>query len=402
LRIGNALVSYATYAAEIFYPAGLAAYYPHPGNNLSTGMVIAAALLLAAVSAATVACRRRCPYLLAGWLWYLGMLVPVVGLVQVGGQARADRYTYLPQIGLYVALAWGAADLCRRRADRRWLGSVASAAALAALMGCAWRQTCFWHDSEALWKHTLACTSPNALAHNNYGTLLAKRGQYQAAIVQYRKAQRIQPDWAGPYDDMAVALIERGQYQQAHACLRIALALQPDFAGAHYDMGNALVHLDQIELAIAHYRRALELQSDYTDAHCGLANVLSHLGRWEEAIGHYQTALEIDCRQAEATVKLAWLLATCPLDQLRNGARAVELAERATGFGDRKRAEALDALAAAHAEARQFPQALSAARQALALAQRDKKPALADAIRARITLYRAGKPYRQPPSAPVR
>jgi tetratricopeptide (TPR) repeat protein len=396
LRIDNALVSYVTYVVQLFYPAGLAAYYPHPASSLSMGTAISAALVLAAVSAAAVACRRRCPYLLVGWFWYVVMLVPVIGFVQVGGQARADRYTYLPQIGLYVAIVWGAADLCCSWACRRRLSSVVSALVLAALMGCAWRQTCFWQDSETLWRHTLACTPPNSLAHDNFATLLAKRGQYDAAMDHYREAQNIQPNWAGPYDDMGATLNERGEYTRADACLRTALALRPDFAEAHYDLANTLVHLDQIELAIAHYRRALEIEPDYAEAHGKLANVLSDLGRWQEALTHYQSALEIDSRQAEAAGKLAWLLATCPLDDLRDGAKAVELAERATGLPEGKKAETLDALAAARAEAHQLPQALSAAREALDLARQQEKPALADAIRARIALYQAGKPYRQP------
>ena len=152
LRIDNALVSCATYLVQLFYPLGLAAYYPYSLASLSPGVVAGAALLLACISAAAVACRRQCPYFLVGWLWYLGMLAPVIGFVQVGGQARADRYTYLPHIGLYIALVWGAADLCRWWPSRSRLGSVTSAIVLALLMGCAWRQTCFWHDSELLWR----------------------------------------------------------------------------------------------------------------------------------------------------------------------------------------------------------------------------------------------------------
>ena len=201
-RIGNALVSYVAYLGQFLYPTGLAVFYPHPSFRLSMEAVVGAALVLAGISAAAVACRRRCPYLLVGWLWYVGMLVPVIGLKQVGGQARADRYTYLPQIGLCLAIAWGVAELCRSRVYLRRPCGVMAALVLAVLMACAWRQTCFWHDSEALWIHTLACTSPNSLARNNLGSHLADCGRLEAAMAQYRQALKIQPNYGPAYEKM--------------------------------------------------------------------------------------------------------------------------------------------------------------------------------------------------------
>ncbi len=401
-RITNALVSYVAYLGQLVCPIGLAAYYPHPTSSLPIWIPVGAALMLLGISAAALAWRRRFPYLLVGWLWYVGMLVPVIGFLQVGGQARADRYTYLPQIGLYIALAWGVADLCRSWAYRRWLCGAASAIVLAILMACAWRQTGFWHDSETLWDHTLACTSPNSLAHNNLASVLAKRGQYEAAIAHYRQALQIQPNYAGAYDGMGAALADRGQLVQALAYFRAALKLQPDFADAHYDLANALLRSDQTELAIAHYQRALELQPDYAQAHCKLADTLLGLGRPAEALAHYEKALAIDSRQAEADCHLAWLLATCPDDKLRNGPRAVELAERAAELSGGKQPEMLDTLAAAKAEVGRFAEAVTAARQALELARQQKRPALVEALPARIALYQAGKPFRQPPAASAR
>jgi tetratricopeptide (TPR) repeat protein len=395
-RIANALVSYVIYLGQLFCPTGLAIYYPHPASTLPLWTVVAAALVLACISTIAVACRRRCPYLLVGWLWYVGMLVPVIGFIQVGGQARADRYTYLPQIGLYIALVWGVVDLCRSWAYRRWLCGVASALVLAILMACAWRQTCFWRDSETLWTHTLACTSPNSLAHDNLGSVLADRHQYEAAIAHYRQAVEIQPNYAEPYNSMGVALTEGGQLVQAVAYFRAALKLLPDFAEAHYGLANALVRSDQSELAIAHYHRALEIRPDYAAAHAKLANALTDLGRSEEALTHYEKAMDSDSRYAEAPGKLAWLLATCPDAKLRNGPRAVELAERATKLSDATKPEMLDVLAAAKAEAGQFPEAVAAARQALTLARQQNNRALVDALRARLALYQAGKPFHQP------
>ncbi len=381
-RIDNALVSYVAYLGQLFYPRGLAAFYPHPGSNLSAGTVVGAALLLACISAAAAACRRRCPYLLVGWLWYLGMLVPVIGFVQVGGQARADRYTYLPQIGLYIAMVWGTADLCRSWVFLRRLRGALAALVLAILMTCAWRQTCFWHDAETLWIHTLACTSPNSFAHNSLGCLLAERGETEAAMAQFRQALKLQPNYAGAYESMGMVSIDRGEFVEAIGYLQTALRLQPDSAQAHYHLANALVGSDQTELAIAHYHRALEIDPDHAQAHGKLANVLTDLGRSEEAMAHYEQALQLDAKQAEANGKFAWLLATCPNDKLRNGARAVELAERAVRLSGGKKPEMLDALAAAAAEAGRFPEAVSAARQALELARQQNQHSLAAALRA--------------------
>ena len=189
-RISNALVSYVAYLGQFFYPVGLAVLYPHPGPGLPLWKPVAALLALAAISIAVLVWRRRRPAVLVGWFWYLGMLVPVIGLVQVGTQAMADRYTYLPQIGLCIALAWGAAQAVASWPYRRWACGAGSALVLAVLMACAWRQTTFWRDSEALWKHTLDCTSRNSVAHDNLGFVLARQGTV-------RRGHRRVPQGAG-------------------------------------------------------------------------------------------------------------------------------------------------------------------------------------------------------------
>ena len=195
-RAANALVSYVAYVGQLFCPMGLAVFYPHPGAHLPLWKVAGAAVLLVSISAAAVSCRRRAPYVLVGWLWYVGMLVPVVGLVQVGAQEMADRYTYLPQIGLCISLAWLAAAACRHWPSPRWASSMAATVVLLALMACAWRQTSFWRDSEALWTRALACTSRNNVAHTNLGIFLAGQGRLDEAISQYRRALDIKPNFA--------------------------------------------------------------------------------------------------------------------------------------------------------------------------------------------------------------
>ncbi len=277
-----------------------------------------------------------------GWLWYLGMLVPVIGLVQIGNQAVADRFTYLPQIGLWIALAWGAADLCRSSPYRRRVCGGASALVLAVLMGCAWRQTTFWCDSETLWTHTLACTSRNSVAHFifaaglaswgrvdealdhyckaleiepddvfprcNIADILAKRGRLDEAVAWYRKALKIQPNCVVAHNNLGELLARQGRFDEAREHYRKALQIQPDFAIAYYNLGNAWMAQDRLEEAEAQYRKALEIEPDYAMAHNNLGNTLTRRGRLDEALAHYQKALEIQANFAPAHTNVGNIL----------------------------------------------------------------------------------------------
>ena len=293
-RIANALVSYVSYLGQLFYPAGLAVLYPHPGNALPAWIVVGAFLLLAAIFGGVLVWRRKYPYLFVGWLWYVGMLVPVIGLVQVGAQSQADRYTYLTQIGLYIALAWGASDMTRHWSYRPWVCGVTSAIVLMLLAACAWRQTAFWHDSEALWTHTLACTTRNATAHNNLGRLLADQGRYDEAIRQLQKALEIDPDLAVAHGNLGYALADRGQVDEAIAEFQTAMKIDPDDATTHYNLGLVLADRGQLDEAIAHFRKALEINPDYVKVHGNLGLALAHRGQVDEAIAEYRKALELD------------------------------------------------------------------------------------------------------------
>ncbi len=466
-RIANALVAYVTYLGQFFYPLGLAVFYPHPGPDLPAWKVVGALVVLACIFTVALVCCRRRPYFLMGWLWYVGMLAPMIGLLQAGEQAMADRFTYLAQIGLCIALAWAVADSCGSWSCRRWVCGVASALVLAVLMGCAWRQASFWRDSETLWTHAVACTSRNILAHNNLATILGGQGRIEEAIVQYRKALESQPDDAVVLNNLGVALARRGQVDEAMGCYYKALEIKPDYAKAHFNLGNALAGRGRWDDALAHYQKAVEIQPDLADAHINLGNALSRRGRFDEALAHYQKAVELSpdlarahcdygyalarrgrldealaeygkalkiepnlldahnalgvalCRMgrpaealthyrkaldikpddAEAHNNLAWLRATCPVASLRNGDEAMELAQRANQLCGGRRADVLDTLAATYAEAGWFPEALATARKARELATQQNNHVLAEALRARIALYKAGRPYRQTPSS---
>ena len=464
-RFSNALVSYIAYLSQTFYPAKLAIFYPHPEKGPPLLEITLALILLAGISAGVLALRRVRPYLLVGWLWYLGMLVPVIGLVQVGWQGRADRYTYLPLIGVFIMLAWGARDLFSSWRYRRPVLGITAFIGIAVLMVCASIQTSYWRNSESLWTHTLACTSRNYVAHINLGIVFAGRGQTAEAMEHYRKALEILPDFAEAHYDVGNVLADQGRYTEAlehyqraleikpdfaeaHNSLGILLAQQgrsaeamehyqraleikpdyaeahnslgimlagqgrsaeamehyqraleikPDFAEAHYNLGNLLAQQGRSTEAIEHFQKALEIKPDFPKVHYRLALALKNRGRFQEAIVHYRKALELEPRHMLAQNSLAWLFATCPEALLRNGGRAVELAQQAEQLSGGRHPEILDTLAAAYAEAGRFPDAVTTAGQALHLAEAQTNAVLADDIRTRLKLYEANSPYHEKP-----
>jgi len=275
------------------YPMRLAVFYPYSINGMLIWKVALALVCLAGISAGAFVLRRRHPYLLAGWLWYLGMLVPVIGFVQVGGQAHADRYTYLPLIGVFIMLTWAVADCFSYwRYPRQALG-VAAFIVLAALMLCAAIQTSYWRNSELLWTHTLACTSDNYVAHNDLGSVLARQGRIAEAAAHYQTALQINPRYAEAHNGFGILLAEQGQLAEAIQHFQKALEIKPDFAAAHNDLGNALADQGRFADAIGHYEKALEIKPDYAEAHYNLGNALAIQGRYAEAIQQFQLALQI-------------------------------------------------------------------------------------------------------------
>ena len=308
-RIANAMVSYATYLTQFVCPAGLAVMVPHPANTLPAWKIAGALVGLAAISAGVVTARRKYPWLLLGWLWYLVMLIPVIGLVQVGKQAMADRYTYLPQIGLAIILAWAGGAVCRWRPDRRWACGAISALLVAVLMASAWRQTSYWQDSETLWTHTLSCTSSNPVAHNNLGAALNRQGRTDEAIAQYRQALEIRPDHVEAHNNLGNALAGRGRLDEAIAQYQKTLEINPEHVEAHNNLGVALAGRGRLDEAIAQYQKALEINPEHVEAHNNLGVALADRGRVAEAITEYQSALKIDPAHAGAHNNLGLALA---------------------------------------------------------------------------------------------
>jgi tetratricopeptide (TPR) repeat protein len=246
--------------------------------------------------------------LLVGWLWYLGMMVPVIGLLQIGIGNGADRFTYLPQIGLAIALAWTLADACRAP-QSRWGGAAAATCGLVILIISTWRQTCYWDKSETLLTHAVACTSQNALAHCNLGLALWERGKIDEGMAHFQKALEIKPDYPQVHFNLGTALASRGQMDEAIQHYETALRLKPDYVAAHVNLGITLATCGRTDEAIAHLRRAIEIDPSIAEAHNNLGSVLASRGAIDDATVEFQKAVEIKPEYADAHRHLGIALA---------------------------------------------------------------------------------------------
>src|SRR6266487_1130651 len=361
-RFNNAVLSYVLYIWQMLSPVNLAVFYPHPENRLPLWQISSSFLLLICVTAVAIALRKKRPYLITGWLWYLGTLVPVIGLVQVGWQGHADRYTYLPQIGLYVLLTWTVADLTARWRRQRELLSASAAVIISVLSWRAWIQTSYWRDSETLFTHALAVTSNNDVALNNLGIIFLDKGQLDDAISKLQAAIDLRPENAPAHDNLAKALLKKGQVAEA----------------------------------MVHYRKFFELEPASVEARNTLGTALIQQGHVREAIDQWQESLAIQPENGNAASNLAWVFATCPQDSIRDGTRAAELGEKALRISGGKIPMIYKVLAAAYAENGRFADAIETAQRGAELATTQGNPGLAAELESNIALYQSGRPLRDP------
>jgi tetratricopeptide (TPR) repeat protein len=373
----------------------LACVYPNPVNYLPFWQVAGALGLLLAISGVAWAFRQTHPWLVVGWLWYLGMMIPVIGIVQMSSCAHADRYTYLPQIGLYLLLTWAAADLCAGWRHRRVVLGGLATVILVSLIFCAHAQVSYWRNGELLWTHTLACTSDNYTAHNNLGDALFQKGSVDEAIAHFQTALQIKSNYADAHNNLGTVLLQRGRVDEAITHYQTALQIKPDHAEAHNNLGTALFQKGSVDEAIAQCQAALQIKPDYADAHDNLGNALLQKGSVGEAITQYQKALEIEPGFPAAQNNLAWVLATCSQASLRNGNKAVELAQRANQLTGGENPAILHTLAAAYAEAGRYNDAMQSAQKAIELAKAARQQDLAEQLGGEMKLYAAGFPYHQ-------
>ena len=369
-RVTNALFSYFEYVRQMFWPVDLIPFYVHPENRLEIWRLLIAAISLIALTAIVIVRRKQNPYLLVGWLWYLVMLIPVIGIVQVGLQGHADRYTYLPQIGLDIALVWLIWDLTKSCLPRRSASakagrpqkiimSAAAAIVLITLSSLSWKQTTHWRDTEALWRHTLAVTPDSDVAHAGLGGILFVRGQIDESIDHYERALRLR--------DGNVA--------------------------AHFGLGRALAAKQKTDPAIFHFQKALSIQPDNIGASNDLGVMFASKGEIREAISAWQQSLSFDPDNADAANNIAWVRATATDPDLRDGREALELAQRALRSGG-ENPVALRTLAAAQAENGQFAEAIATCRRGEELAQKNGDRAMAESLHNCAESFRRGEALR--------
>jgi tetratricopeptide (TPR) repeat protein len=312
LRLGNALVSYNWYLWKSIYPAHLAVLYPLSKQGWSIWQVLVSALLLAGSTAAAFCVRRRLPFLLVGWLWYVGMLVPVIGLIQVGAQAYADRYTYLPQIGLCLAATWTATNwLGKKQSFRIALGMLGAGISIVLVMAAS-RQTTYWRNSEALWAQALNCTKDNDVAHNNLGNTLLLQNRTEEALLQYREAVRINPDYAYAQNNLAHLLFQLGEPAEAKLHYAEAVRSDPESTAIRIRFGMDLFQLGQVSDAIAQFQEAVHIDPDCADAHTCLGNVSLFQGQPERAAAEYRETLRINPADPMARSNLNLALGMLP------------------------------------------------------------------------------------------
>ena len=298
-RIANAPVSFVTYLEKTFWPHDLAVFYPF-SDQLPVWQVLGAVLLILVISAAVIVAVKRLPYLFVGWLWYAITILPVIKIVQVGNDAMADRYTYLPSIGIAIMLAWGTPLLFPRADMRKKILFPAGIAALAIIAVLTWQQCGYWKNSITLFSHALQVTKNNYLAHASLASGLGKEGKIGEAIAHYNEAIRLTPDYAAAYSNRGIAYAKLGQYQRAIENYNAAIRLTPDYAIAYNNRGIIYCVLGQYQLAIDNCNEAIRLQPDYAEAYSNRGLDYAKLGQYQRAIEDFNKAIRLKPDFAEA------------------------------------------------------------------------------------------------------
>jgi protein O-mannosyl-transferase len=314
LRLENVLVSYVMYIVQTLWPSRLAVIYLRP-LSLPVWQPVLAGFAIAGVTVLVLSRRREFPYLSVGWSWYLGTLVPVIGLVQVGSQARADRYMYVPMVGLAIMATWGAADAAKRWPPMRPVVASFAVAACVGMMAVTWIQIGYWRNNVSLWEHAIAVTSHNSLAHYNLAlAYLDMPDRRREAIEQFQATIADRPDYAPAHNNLGVAL-ERtpGGMAEAVGEYRAALAIDPDYADAHNNLGEALMKLGRLPEAVDEFETALRIRLDYADAHNNLGIAFAGMpGRLDDAIAQFKAALRFRPNYTAAHMNLGVALARIP------------------------------------------------------------------------------------------
>ena len=298
-RICNAFISYAGYIGKMIYPHSLAVFYPHQGTPPLWEVFLAAVFVLI-VTLLIIRWAAKMPYLAMGWLWYLGTLVPVIGIIQVGMQSMADRYTYIPIIGVFVATTWAVPDIARNWRYRQYILTTGAGIVLSVLMFSTWMQVKYWQNSITLFEHAIQVTDNNYLAHNNLGIALSDAGKREETMVHYREAIRIKPNYENAHFNLGNHLSAQGRTDEAILSYQEALRLRPNYAKAHNNLAALLISKKIFKEAIGHYQEALKADPTNWGTHYNLGVAWMSIDHYEEAIGQFQEAIRINPRFIQA------------------------------------------------------------------------------------------------------
>jgi len=425
MRVQNAIAGYGAYLRKTLWPGDLAVFYPQPVET-PKWQVLCTVLCLVAVTALALYSMRRNRAVFVGWFWFLITLVPVIGLVQVGGQAMADRYSYVPLIGIFVMLSWSVPAALETQATRRALAAVAIMAMIASAMFTR-KEVRYWHDSASLFRRALAVTRENHIAHTALGFYLATQGENHEAEQHFLAAMKLQPTFALPYNYMGNVRALEGRKEEAQEYYEKAVSLDAKYSDAHLGLATVLARQGRLQRALEHYelarggaadpaeidlqtgrvlagmgkleaaeallRRACEARPDNAEAHLHLGQVLQREARVSEAVGRYRKSIDLHPDSIEALNNLAWILATSSKAELKNADEAVRLATRACSLSEFKNPSMLGTLGAAYAAAGRFDDAILTTEKGLELARAQGQKGMAQAGEARLQLYRAGQSY---------
>jgi tetratricopeptide (TPR) repeat protein len=428
-RIFNMFFSYIRYIVKLFWPSALAVIYPLPDSNYLKSIAAVCILIFVIITVICIYIGRRRKYAATGWLWFVGTLVPMIGLIQVGSQSMANRYMYISVLGLLVIIAWAVKDII---ANRRLLQIAATAIAIVLLLTCiilTRKQVGYWQSDKKLSEYALKVTENNYIAENGMGFVLTNEGRYAEAIAHLSKAVHINPVYSDARNNLGVAFLRQGKlneaiacfnelikrkeatasvynnlaaamglqkrYDDAIQCFEMVLKLEPEYPEAHKRMGEVLVMAGKMNEAIEQLNEALQTDSNSADIYVSLGRAYIQLGNYELAIRNWTKAVELDPNNTNVLNNIAWLLATLGEPSAADADRAIGYARRACELSGYKEPTSLDTLAAAYAAAGRFTDAKPTAEKALNAAKDANQQELARKIESRLKLYEAGLPYRQ-------
>jgi protein O-mannosyl-transferase len=389
-RMANALIAYERYLGKTFWPSDLAILYPLP-NHLSW---IPALGLVGGVSCLIWRTRRSHPYLLVGWLWFLGTLVPVIGLVQVGVAAMADRYTYFPLVGVFIMLTFGIRDLAGRWQIPKPAITVCAGLVLGSCLLLTASQLRYWRDSETLFVHVLAVTENNHVAHFDLGLALEQKGELTAALAEYRAAEKLAPDMFQIHNNLGHLLNTLGRHEEALAEYRQALLLDPTQPPLHIGSGIVLAELGRFDEALREFQEAARLDPAYSSAPFEIGKLRLKQGRDTEAIDEFRAALRIEPNNFRILAYTARVLAASENPQIRDGQTAFVLAVKAKTLTGDSDPDVLDALGMACAELGHFDEAQTVVQKAIEIAAAAKRKNL-ELLQQRLQLYQSHQPWRE-------